>query len=94
MRARSNIYRCRYIGRVIWKSLDLPLTRIHVHTRVHEKRHGPNFVPHRAGRSTIAHKIRRHENITRCGTYLDEDSESCDEKGKTTDNSFVENGSS
>lgn len=54
--------------------------------RVHEKRHGPNFVPRRARWSTVAHKIRRHENITRRGTYLGEGTESYNEKGKTTDN--------
>lgn len=86
IRARSNIYRCRYIERVIWKSPDLPLTRIHVHTRVHEKRHGPNFVPRRVRRSTIAHKIHRNENITWRSTYLGEASESYDKTGKTTDN--------
>lgn len=39
------------------------------HARVHEKRHGSNFVPRRTRRPTIAHKIRRHENITRYSTY-------------------------
>ena len=72
MRARSNIYRCRYIARVIWKSPDLPLTRIYtyIRMRVHQKRHGPNFVSRRARWLTVAHKIRRHESITRRGTYL------------------------
>lgn len=57
-----------------------------MHTRVHEKRHGPNFVPRRARRSTITHKIHRNENIIWRSTYLGEASESCDETGKTTDN--------
>lgn len=58
IRAWPNISRCQYIGRVIWKSPDLPLySNTRSHAYVNEKRHGSNFVA-LSRRSTVTRENR------------------------------------